>query len=123
MQVAQLTSTAATSSGATAPAGFPASLESTGANSTRYHGRRRLVQAISFALAVLVPASGLFRIDPSAGALVVLDRQIWFSDFFLVAGVVDHAGERAGDPVFRSPARYFAAGCARKTSWPNGPIS
>ncbi len=87
MQVAHLTSTAATSSGATAPGGFPASPDSTVANSTRYHGRRRLVQAASFALAVLVPASGLFRIDPSAGALVVLDRQIWFSDFFLLAGV------------------------------------
>jgi hypothetical protein len=35
----------------------------------------------------LVPASGLLRIDPSAGALVVLDRQIWFADFFLIAGL------------------------------------
>lgn len=39
------------------------------------------------ALAVLIPASGLFRIDPQAGAFVIIDRQIWFSDFFLVAGL------------------------------------
>lgn len=57
------------------------------ASPTRYHWRRRLVQAVSFALAILVPASGLFRIDPRAGALVILDRQIWFADFFLVAGL------------------------------------
>ena len=54
---------------------------------TYYHQRRRIVQAVSVLLAVLVPATGLFRIDPSAGALVVLDRQIWFSDFFLIAGL------------------------------------
>ena len=46
-----------------------------------------MVQAVSFALAILIPASGLLRIDPSAGALVVLDRQIWFADFFLIAGL------------------------------------
>ncbi len=53
----------------------------------RYHQRRRMAQALSVLLAVLVPATGLFRIDPGAGALVVLDRQIWFSDFFLIAGL------------------------------------
>lgn len=57
------------------------------ASPIRYHQRRRLVQALSIILAVLVPATGLFRIDPSAGALVVLDRQIWFADFFLISGV------------------------------------
>ena len=69
------------------PSGFPGSSNPARANSVRYHGRRRLVQAVSFALAILVPASGLFRIDPAAGAMVVLDRQIWWSDFFLVAGL------------------------------------
>ncbi len=87
MQVVDLTRTSAVSPGAAAPAGFPTSTNPTRANSLRYHGRRRLVQAISFALAILVPASGLLRIDPSAGALVVLDRQIWFADFFLIAGL------------------------------------
>lgn len=45
-----------------------------------------MVQMLVIALAVLIPASGLFRIDPEAGAFVIIDRQIWFSDFFLVAG-------------------------------------
>jgi polyferredoxin len=87
MQVVELSPSSAVSPGAAAPAGFPSSSRPTRANSVRYHGRRRLVQALSFALAIVVPASGLFRIDPSAGALVVLDRQIWFADFFLIAGL------------------------------------
>jgi polyferredoxin len=52
-----------------------------------FHGRRRAVQLLVLALIVVVPTSGLFRVDPVAGALVVLDRQIWFSDFFLVFGL------------------------------------
>ncbi len=55
--------------------------------STRYHWKRRAVQALTIALAIIIPASGLFRIDPEAGAFVLLDRQIWFSDFFLMAGL------------------------------------
>ena len=51
-----------------------------------FHWKRRASQLLIIALAVLIPASGLFRIDPEAGAFVVIDRQIWFSDFFLVAG-------------------------------------
>lgn len=70
-----------------APDGFPTSPTPSVANSIRYHGRRRLVQAASFAAAILIPASGLMRIDPGAGALVVLDRQVWFADFFLIAGL------------------------------------
>jgi polyferredoxin len=51
-----------------------------------FHWKRRASQLLAILLAVLVPASGLFRIDPEAGAFVIVDRQIWFSDFFLVAG-------------------------------------
>lgn len=53
----------------------------------RFHGKRRFVQLLVILLAVLIPASGLFRIDPEAGAFVLLDRQVWFSDFFLMGGV------------------------------------
>jgi polyferredoxin len=53
----------------------------------RFHWKRRLTQAVALTLAVLIPASGLFRIDPVDGALVVLDRQIWFADFFLIFGL------------------------------------
>lgn len=47
---------------------------------------RRVVQIGTLVLAVLIPVSGLFRIDPAAATFVVLGRQIWFSDFALVAG-------------------------------------
>lgn len=53
----------------------------------RYHWRRRLVQLLFIAIALLIPISGLLRIDLVAGAFVVLDRQIWWSDFFLVFGL------------------------------------
>lgn len=52
-----------------------------------YHWKRRAVQLLVIALAVLIPATGIFRIDPEAGAFVIIDRQIWFSDFFLIAGL------------------------------------
>ncbi len=51
-----------------------------------FHWKRRLVQFLVLILIVLIPASGLFRIDPKAAAFVVLDRQIWLADFFLVTG-------------------------------------
>ncbi len=53
----------------------------------RLHARRRGVQVAVLALVVLVPLTGLLRIDPLAGALVVLGRQVWFSDFFLLSGL------------------------------------
>ncbi|MEJ2553846.1 MAG: hypothetical protein P8079_07510 [Gammaproteobacteria bacterium] len=49
-----------------------------------YHWRRRALQSAILLLAVLIPVTGLFRIDPMEGAFVVLGRQIWFSDFFIV---------------------------------------
>lgn len=54
--------------------------------SNALHWRRRAVQISTFVLALLIPISGLFRIDPVAGAFIILDRQIWWSDFFLVFG-------------------------------------
>ncbi len=51
------------------------------------HRVRRLTQLGTLVLLVLIPVSGLFRIDPVDGAFVVLDRQIWFSDFFIVFGL------------------------------------
>lgn len=52
----------------------------------RLHVTRRAVQWGALALAVLIPVTGLFRIDPAAATFVVLERQIWFADFFIVAG-------------------------------------
>jgi polyferredoxin len=52
-----------------------------------YRWRRRTLQIVILILLVLIPVSGLFRIDPENGALVVLGWQIWFADFFLVTGL------------------------------------
>lgn len=57
-----------------------------GAAQPKFHWKRRMVQAVTIVLVVLIPASGLFRIDPAAAAFIVLDRQIWLADFFLVFG-------------------------------------
>ncbi len=53
----------------------------------KLHWQRRALQISTLLIAYLIPISGLFRIDPIAGAFVVLDRQIWWSDFFIVFGV------------------------------------
>jgi len=50
------------------------------------HHRRRMVQYTTLVLLVVIPISGLFHINVADGAFVVLDRQIWFSDFFIVFG-------------------------------------
>jgi len=52
-----------------------------------YQWKRRAIQMIILVLLVIIPVSGLFRIDPENGALVVLGWQIWFSDFFLISGL------------------------------------
>src|SRR5487761_2234983 len=52
-----------------------------------FRWKRRAVQIVILILIVLVPVSGLFRIDPENGALVVLGWQIWFADFFLISGL------------------------------------
>ncbi len=65
---------------------IPISVVPAGA-SPHYHWRRRAVQILTLVLAVLIPVSGLLRIDPMAGTFVVLDRQIWWSDFYLVFGL------------------------------------
>jgi len=49
------------------------------------HPLRRYVQLGTLLLLVLIPASGLFRIDPGSG-IVMLDRQVWFSDIFILMG-------------------------------------
>ena len=53
----------------------------------RFHWRRRLTQFLFILIAILIPVSGLLRIDLVTGAFVVLDRQIWWADFFLIFGL------------------------------------
>lgn len=54
--------------------------------SHKLHWQRRAFQLSVLALLVIIPVSGLFRIDPIQGAFVMLGRQIWFSDFGIVFG-------------------------------------
>lgn len=65
--------------------GIPVTVERPKA-SMRLHWQRRAFQLFTIVIAILIPIAGLFRIDPIAGAFVILDRQIWWSDFFLVFG-------------------------------------
>jgi polyferredoxin len=67
--------------------GIPVKVITANAGKHEFHWKRRLSQAAVIALAVLLPVSGLLRIDPEAGAFVVVDRQVWFSDFFLMFGM------------------------------------
>jgi len=66
---------------------IPIKVIDTGVVTKRFHQKRRAVQTLTIVLLILIPASGLFRIDPEMGAFVILDRQIWFSDFFLLTGL------------------------------------
>lgn len=52
----------------------------------KLHPLRRVAQYLTLLVLVLIPTTGLFRIDPVDGAFVVLDHQVWFSDIFLVLG-------------------------------------
>ena len=53
----------------------------------KFRWKRRTFQIAILLLLVIIPVSGLFRIDPENGALVVLGWQIWFADFFLISGL------------------------------------
>ena len=52
-----------------------------------FRWKRRAVQITMLLLLVIIPVSGLFRVDPENGALVVLGWQIWLADFFLISGL------------------------------------
>jgi len=54
--------------------------------SNKLHWQRRGFQLFVLAMLLIIPMSGLFRIDPIQGAFVMLDRQIWFSNFGIVFG-------------------------------------
>ncbi len=53
----------------------------------QYHWKRRAVQFATLLLIALVPAVGLFRIDLTTASFSILDRQLWWSNFTLVAGL------------------------------------
>jgi len=47
---------------------------------------RRYAQIATLVLLIVIPASGLFRIDPAQGGILMWDRLVWFSDIFIVMG-------------------------------------
>lgn len=62
---------------------IPIVVESAGrANLGRIRSSSRI---IALALLILIPLTGVFRIDVSSG-FVIFNKQIWFSDFFIVFG-------------------------------------
>lgn len=65
---------------------IPITIEASGAG-LPFQLRRRLIQVLFIVIFIVIPVSGLLRIDLVVGAFVVLDRQIWWSDFFLVFGL------------------------------------
>jgi len=54
--------------------------------SNKLHWQRRAFQLFVLAMLIIIPMSGLFRIDPIQGAFVMLGRQLWFSNFGVVFG-------------------------------------
>jgi len=62
------------------------SLNSENNPAPKYHWKRRVSQVAALLLIALIPLSGLFRIDLQAGNFVILDRQIWWSDYYLMLG-------------------------------------
>lgn len=63
---------------------IPLRVEST--SLPKYHWKRRATQVAALVLIVLIPLTGLFRIDLQAGNFVILERQIWWSDYYLMLG-------------------------------------
>jgi len=55
------------------------------AGATTLHPARRAVQCLTVLILIVIPTSGLFRIDPGSG-FIMLDHQVWFSDIFIVMG-------------------------------------
>jgi len=51
------------------------------------HPSRRLLQYLSLFIIIMIPLSGLFRIDLESGCFILLDRQLWFSDFMPIFGL------------------------------------
>lgn len=56
------------------------------AASTMLHPARRALQYLTLLILVLIPLTGLFRIDMEAGAFILLGRQVWFSDITIIFG-------------------------------------
>ena len=53
----------------------------------KYHWKRRAVQTATIILIVLIPATGLLRIDLTTASFTMLDHQMRWSNIFFVFGL------------------------------------
>jgi polyferredoxin len=53
----------------------------------QFHWKRKLTQAITLSLFILIPVSGIFRIDLATASFVVFGQHVWWSNFTLVFGL------------------------------------
>ena len=51
------------------------------------HPSRRFLQYLTLFILIMIPVSGLFRIDLESANFILLERQVWFSDFLLIFGL------------------------------------
>jgi len=56
--------------------------------SNRFHGFRRFAQLAALLLIALIPGLGVLKIDLASASFHVLDRQIWWSSFSFIFGLV-----------------------------------
>lgn len=56
-------------------------------SSTKFHFPRRLTQFATLLLTALIPALGIFQIDLASASFVILNHQIWWSNFPLLFGL------------------------------------
>ena len=53
----------------------------------QFHWKRKLTQALTLALIILIPASGIFRIDLTTASFVVFGQQVLWSNYVLIFGL------------------------------------
>ncbi len=53
----------------------------------QFHWKRKITQALTLAIIVLVPASGIFRVDLATASFVVFGQPVGWSNYFLMFGL------------------------------------
>ena len=65
--------------------GIPITVQASGRAPANLSTWRFLSRTGGLLLLILIPVSGIFRIDLSSG-FVIFNHQVWFADFFIVFG-------------------------------------
>lgn len=53
----------------------------------QFHWKRKLTQALTISLIILIPASGVFRIDLSTASFIIFGQQVLWSNYVLIFGL------------------------------------